>query len=387
MDENIILATDVTIPETVSWIKKAAIAGSTYPDVVRIANMVRASSDPLKTLFDQAYDTIVYYPDKIGKQYLRTFWNIFRTHQGNCVTYTELISAVLINLGLDHYYEVISYDLPNVYNHIYVKVNNTILDPVIGQKQDGTDTRFNRPAQGQFNTETNYKYKIQFYMPQLEVLNGTQDYQGHRNFSRSKRSRITNTYGSLQCTTCTHPDESQLGKTIVGKILGGAVDVLHGIANVLVTPIEGILHTQIVGDNYSNTGFGNFISTSQSKNSSLNAFIGNIVSDVFTGGSVKIQDVDKATLQQRADTVQQLLTTKQTAIDTANQTKIDAAQQQQNQVAAQGAFEVINANNTAQELTADQLAAKASRNKKIIIGVVAAVAVTGTGFIIYKHNQ
>ncbi len=101
---------------------------------------------------------------------------------------------------------------------------------------------------------------------------------------------------------------SQLGKTFFGKIFAGIADAAIGFANVAVTPIEGILNTQIIGNQYySDTGFGNFVEKSQEVNSTLNAVIGNIVSDVFTGGAVPIYDVDKTTAQAQAQV--------QTAID------------------------------------------------------------------------
>jgi hypothetical protein len=94
-------------------------------------------------------------------------------------------------------------------------------------------------------------------------------------------------------------DQSHLGKTFFGKIIQGAGDVVHGIANTVVSPLETVIGKEIVGNNYSNTGFGNFIQGSQNADSKLNSIIGGALSSIFLGGAVKVTDVDKAELQKK----------------------------------------------------------------------------------------
>ncbi len=95
--------------------------------------------------------------------------------------------------------------------------------------------------------------------------------------------------------------EQQLGKTLFGKIIGGVVDVFHGLANAAVNPIEAVIGTQIIGDKYSDTGFGDFVAKSQNVDSKMNAVIGTVLSDVFFGGKIKITDVDSKTIKAREE--------------------------------------------------------------------------------------
>lgn len=229
---------------------------------------------------------------------------MLRDGTGNCVDYSILQSAVLLRLGIPHWYDVVSFDKPNEYNHIYVQTDSgTILDPVPPHKQDGTDTRQNRPNEGWFNYTTPYKYRIKYYMPQLEILQGTKT-ASPLPYGRSRRIRQARSFGSLGCSNlgctvgCGCSQNKTLGGTVVGDIFRGIADVGKGILNVTVTPIEGIINRQIYDPTFSSTGFGSFVDTSMDKNSALNAGIANIVSGVFIQGAVKAKDVNKSTSNQ-----------------------------------------------------------------------------------------
>ncbi len=195
------IADDTTISNTLDWITEIAIKGTAHPECIRIAEECKNSPDPLKTLFDIAYQRIVYEPDTPDTQTLRSMNNILTYGKGNCVHYTTLISSVLMLLKQDHFRKVVSYDKPNIYEHIYIVCNGIILDPVLGQKQDGSD-QYCRPLKGQFNKEKTYKYQKLYYMPKLQVLNGT---NGSNEVvhtlvdSRTKMIRQRRAYGSLGC--------------------------------------------------------------------------------------------------------------------------------------------------------------------------------------------
>jgi hypothetical protein len=363
----ILVKKNVTVPETISWIRKAALAGTSHPEVQRITQICKESSNPLKTLFDIAYDTLVYFPDEENKQGIRTFDNMFRTGQGNCVSYTELISSVLLNLGIEHYYGVVGYESPRKWDHIYIQVGDKILDPVLGQAQNGTDTRATRPRSGKFNKETDYKFKKTYFMPDLVILQGERPYSGTRYASRTRRSRMKVAYGVQDIA------QDHLGKTIVGKILSGVGDVIKGFANVAVTPFEAVFQTQIIGDNYSDTGFGDFIKKSQNVNSTLNSYIGTAVSTVFTGGQIKVVDIDKKTLQERAALTEQL---------TQNIANVQAQQEfEAQQAEAQAQFEALN------EQTAEEAAAKSQRNRKIIFAMLAVAGLGTAGLVAYRMRE
>ncbi len=197
------ISKDTTIANTVEWITALALKGIAHPECIEIAKICKESQDPLKTLFDIAYKGIVYVPDEIATQTLRTMNNIITHGEGNCVHYTTLISAVLILLRKPHYRKVVSYNDPNIYEHIYIECDGIILDPVLGQKQDGTDKDC-RPLEGQFNSEKPYKYKQLYYMPKLQVLNGTNGVNTVTPIiieSRTKAIRQRSYYGTLGCNS------------------------------------------------------------------------------------------------------------------------------------------------------------------------------------------
>lgn len=163
---------NTTIPETVDWIKKLAAQGANDTRIKKIASNC-IGNNTLECVFDKAYDLLLYVPTPDTEQQLRTVENMFRDGQGNCANYATLISAILQNLGIGHAFRTVSYSRPNEYEHIYiVTTDGTILDPVLGQQQDGTESRAKRPIKGKFNKEVKYKYKQDYYMPSLSVLNG-----------------------------------------------------------------------------------------------------------------------------------------------------------------------------------------------------------------------
>ncbi len=197
------ISDNTTISNTVDWITRISLKGTAHPDCIEIAKKCAASKDPLKTLFDTAYERIVYVPDEPATQTLRSMNNIITTGKGNCVHYTTLISSVCMLLGKPHYRKVVSYDKPDVFEHIYVECEDKILDPVLNQRQDGTDEYY-RPDCGEYNKEKSYKYKLLYYMPKLQILNGTKsDIKNNvpDNFgSRSRYIRQLRAYGSIGCT-------------------------------------------------------------------------------------------------------------------------------------------------------------------------------------------
>jgi hypothetical protein len=220
-----IVTTITTIPETVKWIKKLSLEASKDPVVESIANECLSSPSPLKCVFDTAYDMMVYRPDEVecmnchwegfasellpvnakqrdkiycpechsqnlkAKQQLRTIENILRLGEGNCTHYATLIAGILIDMGIKFKYRVVGYERPNKYDHIYIVTDSGfILDPVQGQKQDGSETRHARPQEGKFNSEVNYKYKLDYPMPQLEIIQGV---LGCTEFKSVGENRIT----------------------------------------------------------------------------------------------------------------------------------------------------------------------------------------------------
>lgn len=292
MEEGIVIKENASIPEIVSWIKKYAIEYSADPTVKAWSEECRKSDDPVRCVFNRAYDAILYVPDPINRQRIRTVENVLRTRRGNCATYCQLIGGMLINLGIPFRLKVISMyplDDPDFeWHHVYVVTQDGIaLDPVIGQRQDGTDTRENRPSKGQFNKENYYASHLIYPMARLEILQGT---LGRRYptmppviMSRSRLSRMGVLNGcGCGCNDC----NDQLGKTIFGKILSSVAQPLKVIANVAVSPIEALTGKQIIGTNYDSE----FLSKVDKATSGAVAAAGNVASGAVTGGLIKFKD-------------------------------------------------------------------------------------------------
>ena len=206
----LVISEDSTIPHTIKWIKELTLQAAAHPEIKKIAIDALKSDNVLKYVFDFAYDKILYVPNEGGKQQLRTVWNFLRTGHGNCTIYSEIIGAVLINLGIPFKYRTVSYPVVDkvtgittpgqFFEHVYIVTNSgTVLDPVLGQKQDGTDTRRNRPKCGIFNYELPYSKKIDYPMSRLEILQGTLGQNRNLKSVITNRSKMAR-YGMLGCS-------------------------------------------------------------------------------------------------------------------------------------------------------------------------------------------
>lgn len=119
--------------------------------------------DPLKNAFDYAYKNIVYYPDPMNEQNIKTPARSLKDKRGNCVDYAVLLGSILFALGIPYYFRVAGYNEPRNFEHVYVVTKSgVVLDPVLGQPQDGTASFENRPAQGRFNEQKPYTTKKDF---------------------------------------------------------------------------------------------------------------------------------------------------------------------------------------------------------------------------------
>jgi hypothetical protein len=201
--------------------------GSVYDVVAIIQDIARQSSktefvkeiadrfngeDQLKKIFDYSYKNIVYRPDPEDEQNLRTLYNLFREREGNCTSYTTLISSILLAKGIPHYLRVVGYANPREFEHIYIVTKDgTVLDPVIGQKQDGSDT-FNNRDGGHFNKEIPYLTKKDFPM-KINILNGTNKIGcncNNGNIGSYRRGRL----GGYDESFCTNTKDIKQGVSV-----------------------------------------------------------------------------------------------------------------------------------------------------------------------------
>lgn len=257
-----IIKENQTIPETVQEIKKLSFLGSQNPEIKRLASQFSRETDPVKAVFDWSYKNVLYRPDEsectkcswkgyvtevgpgetcpncnspeiIVKQQLRTVENILRTKRGNCTSYSILQAALLLNLKKPVCFRVVSFNKPNVYEHIYIISGTKILDPCLAQKQDGSDTWTERPIAGYYNREKRYNYKIDYCMNRLEILQGTNSRTPILGRSQAIRKNLLGCAGcggGCDCRT------SHLG----GKFFSFVKDVFKGGAYPVVSSVVSI---------------------------------------------------------------------------------------------------------------------------------------------------
>lgn len=171
-----VLISKFTTPDyTVKWMRKIAQDNANGPTIQQIAEELSREKDPVQAVFRYAYDNVAYRLDPPSTQRLRTAMRSLKEQYGNCVDYTILISALLQNMGIRHKMRMASYVGSDTWEHIYVVVDGRVLDPVLGQRQDNTDTLHNRNG-GYFNKEKKVKFgnrKDFIIMPKLEILGRT----------------------------------------------------------------------------------------------------------------------------------------------------------------------------------------------------------------------
>lgn len=160
------IANNASIWYIVKWIREIALLSSEDTRIKEIAaTLCRQPYSAEQAIFDYVWKKVVFRDDPEGIQQIRTAVNSLREGKGNCVDYCVLISALLINCGIPHKFRFVWYKSPVWYEnfarrknwiHIYVvTMDGKILDPVLNQRQDGTDTYTNR-EKGLFNMERRY---------------------------------------------------------------------------------------------------------------------------------------------------------------------------------------------------------------------------------------
>lgn len=249
----LLLRSDTTIPETVDWIRKVAVQGTRNLQAQQIAAECLKASDPLKCAFDKVYDLIVYEPCPDDIQSLRTIENMIREQKGNCVNYSTMLASILLLMNVPFFFRTVAYSNPNEYDHIYIVTKSGIvLDPVPGQRQDGTDTRQNRPAFGNYNQEVSYKFKKDYPMPALTVLQGTRknylDKNGYpmgfarSRFIRTAKGTLGCAPGCASCSGCKKTKPMGTWLSSVGNFLKDAV------VEAVISPVN-VTALQITGKN------------------------------------------------------------------------------------------------------------------------------------------
>lgn len=177
-NKRISISDKTSLNKTMFYLRKIARLSASHPLIIKQAQKLSKAKDQLKAVFDFAYNNVLYKPDPLDVQELRFAHRSLREKRGNCTDYAILISALLQNLGIRHKFRVVAFEKDNGFEHIYIIANDGVpLDPVIGHKQDGTDSFSNRPLKGSFHKEIGYLRKKDYRMTKLVALGSTRSAQ------------------------------------------------------------------------------------------------------------------------------------------------------------------------------------------------------------------
>lgn len=160
-----------TYNDVITEIKKLIHLGNDNPTIKQIAleaSNINDAYNQEKFVFDSVYNLAVFRASPMDRQQLRTVENIIRTKEANCTGYTTLIGSIFENLKIPYKLRLVDTDGTG-FAHIYIVTKNNVLDCILSQKQDDTQTFENR-LDGLFNFETEFKRKKDF--PMITTING-----------------------------------------------------------------------------------------------------------------------------------------------------------------------------------------------------------------------
>lgn len=167
-----ILSNKTDVPKTIGHMQKQIKKAAADPQIQDLARTFLIFPIPEKAIFNYVYDEVTYVPDEGDYQDIRTPQRSLRDHVGNCVDYTVLIGSLLYALDIPFNIKVAEIEKEQGFEHVYIVTDKYIMDPCIGQPQDGSAI-YKRPAKGKFNKET-YHYNSKIYnMTKLRLLQGT----------------------------------------------------------------------------------------------------------------------------------------------------------------------------------------------------------------------
>jgi len=166
-DNTIILERYADQFKTLKHIDRIAELNKSNPIYTRWIDMFNLDKiqDPEHIIFLLAFYLAKFQPDNPNIQAIREPWRVAKDGLANCVDYTTFISGFLRHpkLRIPHVIKMVSFDNSNNYSHIYTQTNDTTLDPVVGQDQQGQERlKANLSRVPYYNVETPYKNKYTF---------------------------------------------------------------------------------------------------------------------------------------------------------------------------------------------------------------------------------
>lgn len=145
--------------------------GTKHTEIINAAKECRKAHIPERCAFEFAFNKAVFRASPFDRQQFRTVNNILRTGNANCTGYVTVIGSILRLLNIPFEFVVAGSSSESV-DHIYLKSRNYILDCVIGQNEDGTESFDNRNRISSFNVEFKKNFRRVIPVNMITVLNG-----------------------------------------------------------------------------------------------------------------------------------------------------------------------------------------------------------------------
>lgn len=121
-------------------IRKMASLGAENIRIKELAQQFQKKEYPVKSAFHYVSSHVAFRNTPDDLQRLQTPSVTLDRQYGNCADYAILLSSILTNMKVPHVLSAVSTEKRNKFDHTYISTNKgTVLDPTIGQLQDGSD--------------------------------------------------------------------------------------------------------------------------------------------------------------------------------------------------------------------------------------------------------
>lgn len=123
--------------DTITAMKNAAHFSAQAPLIKEFVRRNNLQKKDLSRLYNCLYKFLEFERDDGGTQTIRTAARTIRDKKGNCVDYSVLLGAFLINMGQPFSFRMVSFGEDENYAHIYpVLSDGTPIDLVLGKEDD-----------------------------------------------------------------------------------------------------------------------------------------------------------------------------------------------------------------------------------------------------------
>lgn len=123
--------------DTIKTMRQVCKMSSKHPYFQNFVNRYNLTENDLPKLYKVLYNFLDFERDSKDAQVIKTASRTLTDRQGNCVDFSVLTGAFLINMGIPFSFRMVSFDGSENFSHIYtVLEDGTPFDLVIGKEFD-----------------------------------------------------------------------------------------------------------------------------------------------------------------------------------------------------------------------------------------------------------